>query len=80
MLKTMMAAALIVVGLDAAHALERNNRGVTAGGNVYGNSNPCVADTQSLCPQAVGNRPAAIACLKSKMSSLSPGCRARFGK
>jgi hypothetical protein len=40
----------------------------------------CMGDVFSMCSFAIPNNDRIFACLVSKKSQLSPGCRAQFGK
>jgi len=40
----------------------------------------CMADAIMLCPGAIPNKARIASCLASKMSQLTPRCRAQFDK
>ena len=40
----------------------------------------CMGDAIMLCRSAIPNKERIASCLASKMSQLSPGCRAQFGQ
>jgi len=40
----------------------------------------CMADAMMLCPGAIPNKARIASCLASKMSQLTPRCRAQFDK
>jgi hypothetical protein len=40
----------------------------------------CMADAMMLCPAAIPNKARIASCLASKMSQLTPRCRAQFDK